>query len=107
MLGLGGRFRRRLRGLLRRDGGLLRLCGLRRLLGLLLPGEEWMAVGADVQMLVATGRARFPGGAAGAVDLGGRISGVDALAHLRLVSKGCLARSLWSGVRQRRKGRSA
>src|SRR5471030_314313 len=48
---------------------------------LLLAGEERVAVAADVELQVAAGGAGFPGGAAGAVDLGVGIGGVDVFAH--------------------------
>src|SRR5439155_412335 len=55
---------------------------------LLLPGEERVAIAADIKVQVAVRRPRLPGGPARAVHLGGRVGRVDVLAHV-LSRKGC------------------
>src|SRR5581483_617127 len=102
LLGLGRRFLLRGRLLLRRRGRRVRILLLEPVdaaLGvdqLLLAGEEGMAVAADVEVQVAVGGPRLPGGAAGAVDLGGGVGGVDVFAHVYSFGR---ARGLLAQVR--------
>src|SRR5205823_6118363 len=101
LLGLGGGFLLRGGGFLLCRALLLRRRGLSvgvllleavdaplRVDQLLLPGEERVAIAADVEVQVAVRRPRLPGRAARAVHLGGRVGRVDVLAHV-LSRKGC------------------
>src|SRR5437764_6044243 len=101
LLGLGGGFLLRGGGFLLCRGLLLRRRGRSvgvllleavdaplRVDQLLLPGEERVAIAADVEVQVAVRRPRLPGRAARAVHLGGRVGRVDVLAHV-LSRKGC------------------
>src|SRR5207245_1002192 len=73
---------------------------------LLLSGEERMAVAADVEMQVAVRRPGLPGGSARAVHLGGRVGGVDVLAHVcfSLTSPRDCSRASARGLPPGRKG---